>query len=182
MEPPIYDGKIHPDKYIKEIVHIVILNKLQMNKKFLDITIENITSFDTLINALKEHISFTVFRNSCKRKLQILKYIPEREGGDTVNFIVNFRSLCRDAEITNQKNVKIFDEIVSEYSRLIRNDYVVALKNVVTGKYLSSCNKKYPQQDNNNVRVRVVVAHDQRIGENDKWCIEIVEYPPQELE
>jgi hypothetical protein len=186
MEPPIYNGKNHPSEYVKKICVYCNLRQITDEKEILKFAImmvdsiinipENINSFDALINVLKNHISFTVFKNSCKRKLQALKYVPEYEGDNTVNFIIDFRTLCRDAEITNieeqkrylinalpynffknefsikQKNVnsmdeliKTFEEIVSDYSRIIRNGSIIALRHVGTGKYLSSCNKKYPQ-------------------------------------
>ncbi|GBB85837.1 hypothetical protein RclHR1_12290006 [Rhizophagus clarus] len=189
MEPPIYDGKIHPNEYVKKMRVYCnfrqIINEqdiLRFAIMMIDSTInvpENINSFDALINALKDHISFTVFKNSCKRKLQTLKYISDYGGDNTVNFITDFRTFCRDAEITNieeqkkylfnalpydffknefaikQKNVnsmdeliKTFEEIVSDYSRIIRNGSIIALRHVGTGKYLSSCYKKYPQQNN----------------------------------
>ncbi|RIA85401.1 hypothetical protein C1645_781943 [Glomus cerebriforme] len=204
MEPPIYDGKIHPREFIKKMYLYCNFKQITSEQDILKFAImsidstinipENTTSFDTLINALKEHISFTVFKNYCKRKLQILEYVPEHKGGNTVNFIADFRSLCRDAEITNieeqkiylfntlscnffkneftkrQKNVssmneliKMFEEIVSEYSRLIRNGSIVALKHATTGKYLSSCNKKYPQ-DNNNQNRYPQQQHEQLVG------------------
>ncbi|RIA86631.1 hypothetical protein C1645_828991 [Glomus cerebriforme] len=49
-----------------------------------------IDSYEKLRNALKEDISFTVFKNTNKRKLQSLKYIPERKDGDTSKFISTF--------------------------------------------------------------------------------------------
>ncbi|CAG8620925.1 13382_t:CDS:2 [Funneliformis caledonium] len=60
-----------------------------------------IDSFEELSNALKKDISFTVFKNTNKRKLQLLKYISEREDGDTSKFISNFRQLCYNAEIND---------------------------------------------------------------------------------
>jgi len=57
---------------------------------------------------LKQHITFTVFKNSCKRKLQLLNFIPERQGGDTTRFIAKFRSLCHDAEINDIEKVKTY--------------------------------------------------------------------------
>ena len=40
--------------------------------------------------------------------------------------------------------IKIFEEIVSDYSKIIRDGSIITLRHVTTGKYLSSCNKKYP--------------------------------------
>ncbi|CAB5384887.1 unnamed protein product [Rhizophagus irregularis] len=137
-----YDGNIHPD------------------------------DFEELCNALKEDISFTVFKCTNKRLLESLKYIPEKEGGNTSEFISDFRKLCYDSEINDieeQKNyfsnalynndrysylsefinrrkkiksmndlIKEFTEIIADELNLIRNESIIALKHVATGKYLSS--------------------------------------------
>ena len=131
-----------------------------------------INNYEKLCNALKEDVSFKIFKNTNKRKLQSLKYNPERKGGDTSNFISTFRKLCYNAEINDieeQKKylykslpnnhfdyisnefykkmenvkstnelVKEFEDIILEESNLIRNESIVALKHVGTGKYLSS--------------------------------------------
>ena len=116
-----YDGNIHPEEWISDLqtyfniknlfnfessvssVEFVInLRKLSIAKSLVDSTISlptGIDSFEKLCNALKKDISFTVFKNTNKRKLQSLKYIPEREGGDTSKFISTFRKLCYNAEI-----------------------------------------------------------------------------------
>ncbi|PKC13145.1 hypothetical protein RhiirA5_372488 [Rhizophagus irregularis] len=184
MEPPIYDGRIHPNEYIKKMRTYCNFRQIKNEKEILkfaimniDSTIDipkNITSFDVLVNVLKGHISFNIFKNSCKRKLEVLKYVTEREGGDTANFVTEFRKLCHDAEITDlveqkkclynavpynllknnftgeQRNVtsmnelvKVFEESVLEYSRIIRNGSIVALRHIATGKYLSA--RKYPR-------------------------------------
>ncbi|PKY41576.1 hypothetical protein RhiirA4_539709, partial [Rhizophagus irregularis] len=47
-----------------------------------------------------------LFKNTSKRKLQVLKYKSENIGGDTSKFIETFRKLCRDAEIDDLKEQK----------------------------------------------------------------------------
>ncbi|RIA92248.1 hypothetical protein C1645_820932 [Glomus cerebriforme] len=42
---------------------------------------------------------------SCKRKLKLLEYIPEKEKY-TATFLANFRSICKDAEINDPKKIK----------------------------------------------------------------------------
>ena len=111
-----------------------------------------------------------VFKNTNKRILESLRYIPESEGGKTSKFISEFRKLCYNAEINDieeqkkylykslpmnnyfssefykkMKNVnsvneliKEFEDIIAEESNLIKNDSIVALKHVATGKYLNS--------------------------------------------
>src|SRR5438034_5961473 len=78
-----------------------------------------IDSLDKLRNALKEDISFTVFKNTNKRKLQSLKYISESRGGDTSKFISNFRKLCYNAEINDKEEQK-----KDLYKSLSMNNYI----------------------------------------------------------
>ena len=49
-----------------------------------------IDNFEKLCNALKDDTSFTVFKNTNKRMLQSLKYIPERKGGKFRNLFQIF--------------------------------------------------------------------------------------------
>ncbi|RIA89062.1 hypothetical protein C1645_825431 [Glomus cerebriforme] len=182
MEVQKYDGNIHPDEWIDDIKKY----RPQWNNNYeggflgtvislVDSTIKLPTGIDDiekLRNVLKEDISFTIFKNTNKRKLQSLKYIPESRGGDTSKFISNFLKLLYNAEINDieeqkkylynslpmnhfnyisnefyrkMKNVnstneliKEFEEIVSYESNLIKNESIVALKHIATGKYLSS--------------------------------------------
>jgi hypothetical protein len=187
MDIPKYDGNIHPDEWINDIQkYLEIRHTANSNDYYLKTAISlvdstiislptKINSFEELSNALKEDISFTVFKCTNKRLLELLKYIPEREGGNTSRFISNFRKLCYNSEtndIEEQKNyfcnslpnnydnnchnyllefikrrekiksmndlVKEFAEIVAGELNLIRNESIVALKHIATGKYLSS--------------------------------------------
>ncbi|RIA89052.1 hypothetical protein C1645_738938 [Glomus cerebriforme] len=110
MGYPKYDGTIHPDEWIKllqqygygddNISHVISL---------IDYTIKlptGIYNIEQLHNALKEDISFTIFKNTNKRKLQSLNYIPESKGGNTSEFILNFRKLCYNAEINDIEEQK----------------------------------------------------------------------------
>jgi hypothetical protein len=179
MDFPKYDGNIHPDEWINDIQKFRYIWKIDC-KEFLkiaislvDLTIKlptEISDIEELRNALKENISYTVFKNTNKRKFQTLKYIPESRGGDTSKFISNFLKLCYNAEIndveerknyiykslpmnnffsaefynkmknvnSNNELIKEFEDIVFEESNLIKNESIVALKHVATGKYLSS--------------------------------------------
>ena len=67
-------------------------------------------------------ISFTVFKNTNKRTLQLLKYIPEKKGGDTSRFISTFRKLCYNAEINDIKEQKKYF-----YQSLPNNDLLIEL-------------------------------------------------------
>ena len=193
MDVPKYDGNIHPNEWINDIQKYLKLKKindddcLEIAISFVDPTITlstEIDSFEKLRNALKEDISFKIFKNTNKRKLQSLKYIPERKGGDTSKFISTFRKLCYNAEINDveeQKNylykslpnnhfdyisnefynkmknvksinelIKEFEDIILEESNLIRNESIVALKHVATGKYLSSISNTCKRKFNSN--------------------------------
>jgi hypothetical protein len=179
MDLPKYDGNIHPDEWIKDLQTYFNIKQNLININIVislvDSTIKlptGIDNYEKLRNVLKEDVSFKIFKNTNKRKLQSLKYIPERKGGDTSIFISTFRKLCYNAEINDveeqkkflykslpnnhfdyisnefykrMKNVNSineltneFEDIILEESNLIRNDSIVALKHVATGKYLSS--------------------------------------------
>ncbi|RGB44242.1 hypothetical protein C1646_678923 [Rhizophagus diaphanus] len=134
--------------------------------------VDKINSFEELIKALKLHSTFILYKNSCKRKLQLIKYIPEQE--DVTTFLANFRSLCNWVEISDHKEIitmlinsysnhffksefikrveginsvdeifKIFSEVVFDELKIIKFGSSIALKHVATGKYLSSCNINY---------------------------------------
>ncbi|CAG8738449.1 14140_t:CDS:2 [Funneliformis caledonium] len=120
MYPTKYDGNIHPDEWINDFIsYMKFENKdntlnftchhLQYAKSLVDPIIKlpsGIDSFEKLRSALKDDISFTVFKNTNKRKLQSLKFFHEREGGETSKFILNFRKLCYNAEINDIEEQK----------------------------------------------------------------------------
>jgi hypothetical protein len=197
MNPPRYDGTIHPDEWIKQIRMYCYFKQIteeqeivKFCKSMIHSTInisdnnndnnnnnkelEEINTFNSLSNALKSHITFKILKDTCRRRLQILKYVPEIHGGDTAKFISYFNTKCFDAEINdleeqkkllfhsfsddffrkefnkqmhnvNSKEVllKLFNDIVNEYSRLIKYGNFVSLKHVTTGKYLTTDDKRY---------------------------------------
>ncbi|RGB36357.1 hypothetical protein C1646_758175, partial [Rhizophagus diaphanus] len=129
MDLPKYNGNIHPDEWVNDIQKYLKLRNnnysindcLEIAKTLVDTNISLPTEIETiekLRNALKEDISFTVFKNTNKRKLQSLKYIPERKGGDTSKFISNFLKLCYNAEIND-----IEEQINYLYKSLPINNY-----------------------------------------------------------
>ncbi|CAG8646982.1 8754_t:CDS:2 [Funneliformis caledonium] len=134
MSLPKYDENIHPDEWINDVQNYLYRKgKLYLSYviPLVDLIIKlptGIDSFEKLRSALKEHLSFTVFKNTNKRKLQLLKYITEREGGETSTFISKFCKLCYNAEINKKQN---------QFNKGI-NCSIVTLKHVATGKYLSS--------------------------------------------
>ncbi|CAI2195962.1 17240_t:CDS:1, partial [Funneliformis geosporum] len=103
MNYPKYNGNIHPDEWINDIHNSFNYNCKTSYSNFLPYAISlinatiklpsGIDSLEKLRNALKEDISYTVFKNTNKRKLQLLRYITEIEGGETSKFISNFRQL-----------------------------------------------------------------------------------------
>ncbi|GBB87718.1 hypothetical protein RclHR1_01420021 [Rhizophagus clarus] len=144
MDFPKYDGNIFPDEWIniiqkyyyfwKSRYNLETLEYLDFVKSFVDPTITlqtGIDSFEKLRNALKEDISFAVFKNTNRRKLQSLKYDPERKGGDTSKFISTFRKLCYNAEINDVEEQKKylykslpnnhFDYVSSEFYKKMKN-------------------------------------------------------------
>ncbi|RGB44240.1 hypothetical protein C1646_678922 [Rhizophagus diaphanus] len=135
--------------------------------------LNEINSFEELIEALKLHSTFNIFKISCKRKLQIMKFIPEQQD-DIATFLANFHSLCNDAEINDHEEIitllinsypnyffksefikrvdginsvdeifKIFSEVIFDELKIIKFGSLIALKHVATGKYLSSWNVNY---------------------------------------
>ncbi|GBC19353.2 hypothetical protein GLOIN_2v1782992 [Rhizophagus irregularis DAOM 181602=DAOM 197198] len=201
-----------------------------------------IDSIAKLRNVLIEDISFTIFKNTNKRKLQSLKYIPESKGGDTTKFISNFLKLCYNAEINDteeQKNylyksftmntenlcyttgsqkqlgvskilnslwkIKFVKELIT-YSNTCKILQRVKSSNKFLGiddrftspstnhTEVSSCNdtyhcciKKSTKTDKLNfyvimifnlllgiILIKKVVCHNERLGGNDEWCIELI--------
>ncbi|PKK61220.1 hypothetical protein RhiirC2_856393 [Rhizophagus irregularis] len=128
----VYDGNIHPDEWLKQFNTYCFLkeiteNNIKFAKMMIDSTInvpKDVTSLTEIISALKVDASFTIFKNTNKRKLQILKYKSEKVGGDTAKFIDTFRKLCRDSEIVDLDEQKQY--------------FIETLPFVATGKYLST--------------------------------------------
>ncbi|PKY21074.1 hypothetical protein RhiirB3_524760 [Rhizophagus irregularis] len=139
MEFPKYNGNIHPDEWIKDIQKFYYIWKTTY-KEFLRIAISlvdptiklptEIRDTDELCNALKEDISFTIFKNTNKRILQTLKYIPERKGGNTSNFISNFRKLCYNAEINDIEEQKNYLYKSLPMNNFFSSEFFKKMKNV----------------------------------------------------
>ncbi|CAB4388933.1 unnamed protein product [Rhizophagus irregularis] len=142
MEFPKYDGNIHPDEWIKDFQKYDYywreryhLTCLEMAKSLVDSTIKiptKIRDIEELRNALKEDISFTIFKNTNKRILQSLKYIPERKGGNTSKFISNFRKLCYNSEINDVEEQKkyLYNSLPISHLYYISNIFYKKVKNV----------------------------------------------------
>ncbi|PKC53692.1 hypothetical protein RhiirA1_509582 [Rhizophagus irregularis] len=115
MDVPKYDGNIHPDEWMKDLQKhnsfwkaIYNLDYLNTAISLVDSTIKLPTGIDTyekLGKALKEDISFTVFKNTNKKMLQLLKYIPESRG----KYLSSINNLCDETGSMSQS-------VFAEYS------------------------------------------------------------------
>lgn len=124
MEIPKYNGNTHPEEWLKQVQTHCYLKGienetqiLKICKLMIDSTIiipKEINSFDELNKSLKSHTTFTIFKNSCKKKLLLMKYIPGKEENYTASFLANFRSLCSYAEINDPDELKTL--LVNSYS------------------------------------------------------------------
>ncbi|RIA83147.1 hypothetical protein C1645_475514, partial [Glomus cerebriforme] len=116
MEFPKYNATCHPNEYIKQMTAHCKINKITNEQEILEfcklmidstITLPNeINSLNELVMTLKSHLTFNIFKNTCKEKLKFLKYVSEKKGGNTCAFLSNFRSLCNDAEINDSEEIK----------------------------------------------------------------------------
>jgi hypothetical protein len=139
MDFPKYDGNIHPDEWIKDIQKYdynwenYYGGFLNTAISLIDPTIKlptEISDIEKLRNALKENISYTVFKNTNKRKLQTLKYLPESRGGDTSKFISNFLKLCYNAEINDVEEQKNYLYKSLPMNNYFSNEFYKKMKNV----------------------------------------------------
>ncbi|PKC71328.1 hypothetical protein RhiirA1_497365 [Rhizophagus irregularis] len=151
MDIPKYDGNIHPDEWINDIQKYLKLrytgdNYLNIAISLVDSNIislpTKIDSFEELRDVLKEDISFTVFKCTNKRRTKklfcnTLPKLPNKNDTDCYNYLLEF--IKRREKIKSMNDlVKEFAEIIADELNLIRNESIIALKHVATGKYLSS--------------------------------------------
>ncbi|GBC07022.1 hypothetical protein RclHR1_00720031 [Rhizophagus clarus] len=141
MDLPKYDGNIHPEEWMKQIqTHCYLkgieseIQILKICKLMIDFTIiipKEINSFDKLIKTLKSHTTFSIFKNSCKKKLQLMKYNPEEE--DIVSFLTKFRLLCNYAEINDPEELKTL--LVNSYSNdFFKKEFIKRIDNNINSK------------------------------------------------
>jgi len=80
---------------------------------------------------LKKIFFLQYLKNTNKRKLQSLKYIPESEGGDTSKFISNFLKLCYNAEINDIEEQKeyLYKSLPNQRD-IISSEFYEKMKNV----------------------------------------------------
>ncbi|PKY46402.1 hypothetical protein RhiirA4_543302 [Rhizophagus irregularis] len=167
MDLPKYDGNIHPDEWINDLHTYFNIKKGSIDIKIVislvDSTIKlptGIDNFEKLRNALKEDISFTIFKNTNKRKLQSLKYNPERKGGDTSKFISTFRKLCYNAEINDIEEQKryLYKSLPNNHFDYISNEFYKRMKNVNSINELAKKFEDIVLEESNLIRKESIVA------------------------
>ncbi|GBB91306.1 hypothetical protein RclHR1_01850016 [Rhizophagus clarus] len=143
MDPPKYNGTVHPEEWMQQFKVFCCSNKIpQSEEQYLwkqlihpaikIPSIENISTHDELLNALKAHVSFAIFKESCKKKLMELKYIPEKDGGDTAVFLSKFQTLCYNAEINNIEDIKIiiYKIIIKMSNEFFKSEFIRKSKEI----------------------------------------------------
>jgi len=112
---PKYDGTVHPEAWIKDVQAKCLISNLRQERDILKMCKLNIAlsinfpndinNLNELIKALKEHPTFEIYKNGCKERLDHMTF-EGGEGGDTTQFLADFRSLIDNAEITNPQEIK----------------------------------------------------------------------------
>jgi hypothetical protein len=130
MDFPQYNATCHPKDWLNQVQTKCILAGIKNEKEILKLCKLNISNgiqipdginnVSDLINALKAHRSFTVFKNDCKAKLDNMTF----EGGDTASFLADVRALCNNAEIINNPE-EIRRRLLNTYSsnEFFRNEF-----------------------------------------------------------
>ncbi|GBB96135.1 hypothetical protein RclHR1_02690020 [Rhizophagus clarus] len=169
MDLQKYDGKVHPDEWINDLqTYFNIKQKsnlinINIAKSLIDSTIKlptGIDNYEKLRNALKEDISFTVFKNANKRKLQSLKYISERQGGDTSYFISTFRKLCYNAEVNDVEEQKkyLYNSLSNDHFDYISNEFYEKMENIDSINELIKRFEEIILEESNLIRNGSIVA------------------------
>ncbi|GBC08605.1 hypothetical protein RclHR1_08250002 [Rhizophagus clarus] len=114
MEPPKYDGTIHPEEWIRQILLFCHLKQITTDQEILKIcklvidpkinVSHHINTIDELIKALKQDIFFIISKDDAKRKLSSMKYISENDGGNHIKFMKEFLTYCYNAEVYKEIN------------------------------------------------------------------------------
>jgi hypothetical protein len=140
MNVPKYNGTMHPEEWMQQFkasnyYNDTVGNRLYLCKQLIHPaikipSIDKISTYDELLNALKAHVSFTIFKESCKRKLLGLKYILEKDGGDTATFLANFQSLCYNAEINEIEEIKNILQKSIIYDEFFNCEFITKSKEI----------------------------------------------------
>ena len=130
MDFPLYNATCHPRDWLNQVQTKCILSGIKNDKEILKLCKlniskgiqipEDINNVNGLINALKAHPSFNVFKNDCKAKLDNMTF----EGGDTAQFLADVRALCNNAEIINNHD-DVRRRLLNTYSSndFFRNEF-----------------------------------------------------------
>ena len=140
MDLQKYDGNVHPDEWLIDLQTyfnlknegiVTINNAISLVDSAIKLP-NGIDDIEKLRKALKKDVSFKIFKNTNKRKLQSLKYIPERKGGDTSKFISTFRKLCYNAEINDKERKKkyLYQSLQDKQFDYMLNEFYDKMKNV----------------------------------------------------
>src|SRR3954468_6308483 len=107
MDFPLYNATVHPNDWLNQVQTKCILAGIKNDKEILKLCKLNISkgiqipddinTVSDLINALKANQSFTIFKNDSKASLDNMTF----EGGDSAQFLAEFRAHCNNAEIIN---------------------------------------------------------------------------------
>ncbi|GBC04100.1 hypothetical protein RclHR1_05510001 [Rhizophagus clarus] len=164
---PKYDGNIHPDEWINDIKKYYNMWEdnyggfLSTAKSLINPTIKlptEINDLEKLHDMLKKDVTFTVFKNSNKRKLQSLKYISERDGGDTLKFLSEFRNLCFNSEINYIKEQKKYFFKALSDKNFFLTEFCKIMNNVNSMNELIKEFEKIVMYESNIIRSNSTVA------------------------
>ncbi|RGB27680.1 hypothetical protein C1646_718002 [Rhizophagus diaphanus] len=170
MDFPKYDGNIHPDEWINDIQKYDSFWKARYGIEYFNTAVSlidpiiklptGIDNYEKLRNALKDDISFTIFKNTNKRKLLSLKYIPERKDADTSKFISTFRKLCYNGEVNDIEEQKkyLFKSLPSNHFDFISNKFYKRMKNVSSINELAREFENIVLEESNLIRKESIVA------------------------
>src|SRR5204862_438049 len=118
-----------------------------------------INNFEELVNALKEDISFKMFKITNEEKLQSLRYYNEIRDGDTSKFISKFRKLCYNAEINERDEQKKYF-YKSLYLDCGHEDYLWRIVPVPSKNFITYGDHIYLQHVKSNKYLGVYYHHD----------------------
>ncbi|EXX76188.1 hypothetical protein RirG_035360 [Rhizophagus irregularis DAOM 197198w] len=108
-----YNATIHPDEWVKYVWTKCLIHKIKEEKEILQLCKLNITinlktepkTLDDLIEILKAHPTFDIFKICSKEKLDKMKF-EDYKNDDTAQFLADFRLLCENTEIINPREIK----------------------------------------------------------------------------
>src|ERR1700722_10915588 len=100
------------------------------------------------------------YLNTIKRKLQSLKYKPERKGGDTSKFISTFRKLCYNAEINDIEEQKryLYKSLPNNHFDYISTEFYKKMKNVNSINELIKKFEEIVLEESDLIRNKSIVA------------------------